>query len=213
LPDLTKDAPMSKFTLWFSRAAIGAAIALLATGQPVLAQRGGGGGGAGHGGGWGGGGWGGGGWGHSGFHRGYGGFYGGYFLDDPFLYGPYYYGGLPYYYPPPPPPVQPAPYFPVAPINPSVDAGPEKIGAPRPLTDTIATIEVHVAPDAEIWFDGNKTQQRGSERLFKTPPLTPGRTFTYQVRATWTVDGTPITRTQTVQAEAGKRSVVNFDNP
>jgi uncharacterized protein (TIGR03000 family) len=203
---------MSMPTSWFTRAALAGAIVLFANTQPVFAQRGGGG----HGGGWGGGSWGGGGrgyggWGYGGrgYGYGYGGWYGGYFADDPFLYGPYYYGGMPYYYPPPPP-GPPAPYYPPAPIIPNYDQGPEKLGAPRATSESPAMIEVRVLPDAEIWFDGNKTSQRGSERLFKTPPLTAGKTFNYEVRASWTVNGTPTTKTQMVQIEAGKRSVVNF---
>jgi len=170
---------------------------LFVTAQPSLAQRGGGHGGGGHGGGghggWGRGGWGGGGW------------YGGYWYGDPFYYGPYYYGGLPYYYPAPA-----VPYYQPGPIMVTPGSGYEPLDVPRSVTDNTALIEVRVPADAEIWFDGTKTTQRGANRLFSTPPLTPGKTFTYEVRASWTVNGTTTTKTHQVQVEAGKRSWVSF---
>jgi len=47
-------------------------------------------------------------------------------------------------------------------------------------------------------------------RYFATPPLTPGQTFNYELRAAWMVNGAPTTMTRAVQVQAGKRSAVNF---
>ena len=55
-------------------------------------------------------------------------------------------------------------------------AGP--VGPPLP-----ATISIEVLPDAELWFDGNKTQQTGATRNFQSPPLDGGKTYHYVVRA------------------------------
>jgi uncharacterized protein (TIGR03000 family) len=74
----------------------------------------------------------------------------------------------------------------------------------------IARVEVRVPPDAELWFDGTKMTQVGPLRTFTTPPLTPGRTFTYEVRASWMANGVPVTQTRQITVEAGKRATVDF---
>jgi uncharacterized protein (TIGR03000 family) len=214
MPNKPKVPTMCNTTRWFTKVALAAAIVLSIT-PHCHAQRGGGhggmgggGGGMGHGGSWGGAGWGHGGWGRGGGWYG-GGFYGG-FYGDPYYYGPYYYGGLPYYYPPPVAPIiQPAPIV----MNPGIAMSPgyeaEQLAPPRPADNT-AIIEVQVPADAEVWFDGTKTSQRGTNRLFTSPPLAPEQTYTYEIRAAWTVNGTPATKTFQVQVAAGKRSWVSF---
>jgi len=76
-----------------------------------------------------------------------------------------------------------------------------------------ATVQVRVAPNAEIWFDGSATQQRGPVRDFVTPPLDPSRSFSYQVRARWTENGQPRDETRTVSVQAGQTAVVDFGRP
>jgi len=77
--------------------------------------------------------------------------------------------------------------------------------------DNTATIEVVVPAGAQLWIDGNSTSQTGTVRYFTTPPLTPGQTFTYDVRASWPdSSGAPATQQRTVQVQAGQQSVVNF---
>jgi uncharacterized protein (TIGR03000 family) len=74
-----------------------------------------------------------------------------------------------------------------------------------------AAIEVQVPANAQVWFDGAQTTQKGSERYFATPPLERGKSYTYEVRATWKdSDGNPITQTREVTVEPGKWSIVNF---
>jgi len=77
--------------------------------------------------------------------------------------------------------------------------------------DNTAIIEVVVPAGAQLWIDGNSTAQTGTVRYFTTPPLTPGQTFTYDVRATWTDSSAgPVTQQRTVQVQAGQQSAVNF---
>jgi uncharacterized protein (TIGR03000 family) len=66
-------------------------------------------------------------------------------------------------------------------------------------------------PDAELWFEDDKTRQAGASRDFVSPPLQVGRVFTYKVRARWTdSNGRVIDRARPVNVEAGRRVVVDF---
>jgi uncharacterized protein (TIGR03000 family) len=64
--------------------------------------------------------------------------------------------------------------------------------------------------DAELWFNGFKTQTKGQKREFLTPELLPGQTFTYELKLRWTVDGKDLERTRNVRVQSGVQSVVNF---
>jgi uncharacterized protein (TIGR03000 family) len=82
--------------------------------------------------------------------------------------------------------------------------------SPRTINEK-AAIEVQVPANAQVWFDGTQTAQKGSERYFATPALQRGKNYTYEVRATWTDDkGNAVTQTREVTVEPGKWSVVNF---
>jgi uncharacterized protein (TIGR03000 family) len=49
-----------------------------------------------------------------------------------------------------------------------------------------ASIDSQVPDEhAPMWLDGQPTQQRGTFRPFATPPLEPGRTYSYQLHARW----------------------------
>ena len=61
-----------------------------------------------------------------------------------------------------------------------------------------AVISVHVPADAEVWFDGAPTKQRGAERDYTTPPMPVGRLNHYQVRARWKKGGRVVDQTRTV---------------
>jgi uncharacterized protein (TIGR03000 family) len=61
-------------------------------------------------------------------------------------------------------------------------------------------LNVSVPANAEIWFDGAKTAQRGAFRQFITPPLAPGQDYAYDVKVRWPEDGREVTRRLTVHA-------------
>jgi uncharacterized protein (TIGR03000 family) len=85
-------------------------------------------------------------------------------------------------------------------------------GSSLKAQDNTASIEVLVPAGAKLWFDNNLTRETGTVRYFSTPELQPGRTFKYEVRASWIDDsGRAVTKTQEVSVEAGKRTVVGFD--
>ena len=54
------------------------------------------------------------------------------------------------------------------------------------------------------------TTQQGIQRTYKSPPLEPGKEYTYTVKARWMMDGKPVEQTREVNVRAGHTSQVNF---
>jgi uncharacterized protein (TIGR03000 family) len=170
---------------------------------------------------------------HHGWGWGFGGlgYYGAYPYFDggyPYAYGGYpsSYGSYPYNVPdysyldaqpyvPPPPDYSDyygTPGYGDTTPRPSVPPAMDRV--PQATTDTTAHIDVMVPDSAEVWVEGVKTQQTGSLRHFVSPPLTPGREFSYDIRAKWTdKDGKVVDRTRPVQVHAGGQTMVNFTAP
>ncbi len=177
----------------------GCDVGLLMTPGESSAQRGGRGG---RGGNWGGsrgwsGGWGGYGW--DGGRGNYGGY--GY---SPGYYG-YRYYDMPDYYSSQPSYATPSYYY-----------TPATTGEEQEASDAAnrALVQVRVPDNAEVFFEGEKTNQPGSPRRFISPPLQPGKTFTYDIRARWTDNsGKPVEKTQQVKVQAGRRSMVDGQGP
>lgn len=71
-------------------------------------------------------------------------------------------------------------------------------------------INVRVPPDAEVWFDDQKTSQTGPIRSFITPALNPDQDFVYHIRARWTENGRQVDKTRRIDVHAGDRLFVNF---
>jgi len=82
--------------------------------------------------------------------------------------------------------------------------------APTPRVATALVLVIVPTEDAELWFNGAKTQTRGQKREFLTPELPPGQIFTYEVKVRWTENGKENERTRTVRVQAGSQSGVNF---
>jgi uncharacterized protein (TIGR03000 family) len=200
---------MSRPALILAKAALAAAAVFFASGQSAFAQHRGGGGGRGgtvhsgtvhggtvHSGGYHNGGYHNNGWGWGlGLALGYGLGSWGYYPNYGY-YGPDY--GYDYY-------AQPYYAVPVMPDPSQISLYPPPVNS-----ENTALIDVRIPPDAELWFDGSPTTQRGPARTFTTPSLDPGRTFTYELRATWMANGQQVTQTRAVQVGAGKRSLVDF---
>jgi uncharacterized protein (TIGR03000 family) len=79
-----------------------------------------------------------------------------------------------------------------------------------PSTDQEAIVEVTAPADAVILFDGHKTTQTGTHRVFATPPLPTGQNYSYLVEATFQQDGKPVTQRQRVQVHAGGQAGIVF---
>jgi len=75
---------------------------------------------------------------------------------------------------------------------------------------TTAFVTVWVPADAELRFEGIRTDPRGTFRRFTTPPLIAGREYTYDIHATWSENGRQVTKTRHVPVRAGDRLYVDF---
>ncbi len=124
-------------------------------------------------------------------------YYGGY------AYAPGYYGGG--YY-------EPYPYYPVVPDY-SYGAPGYEIVPPAPAQDNKARVRVIVPPGAKLSFGGQATQQDGFDRLFESPPLTPGQDYVYDITAQWRADGKDVTQTRHVVVRANSTVTVDFTQP
>lgn len=96
------------------------------------------------------------------------------------------------------------------PLDVMPEPAPNIEAAPRPRS-LVASVEVYLPnANAELWFNGVKTQQGGEKRNFVTPELTPGKVFSYEVRARWTENGQQFDQTRTIQVQAGAQVVYAF---
>jgi uncharacterized protein (TIGR03000 family) len=82
-------------------------------------------------------------------------------------------------------------------------------GSTREANTATVSVRVPVA-DAEVWIEGRKTQQQGTTREFVSPPLDPGRSYTYTVRASWVENGKPVEQTRTVPVQANGTATADF---
>src|SRR5262245_8976811 len=76
--------------------------------------------------------------------------------------------------------------------------------------DARAEITIIVPADAEVFFDGSPTKEKGRERLYVTPPLVVGKPYSYEIRARWQADGKPVEQTRTVAVTGGARVRADF---
>jgi uncharacterized protein (TIGR03000 family) len=88
------------------------------------------------------------------------------------------------------------------------------VAKPSSALDSVAHLKVVVpVADAEVWLNGTRTAQTGTERRFKSPPIAPGKDYEYEVRARWLENGQAVERTQTVMVQIGKQASVNLTKP
>jgi uncharacterized protein (TIGR03000 family) len=79
--------------------------------------------------------------------------------------------------------------------------------------ETTARSTVHVLlpeSDARVYFDDSATTETGADRVYTTPALDPAKSYTYTIRATWTTDGQPVSRSKEVKIQPGKDTTVDF---
>jgi uncharacterized protein (TIGR03000 family) len=70
-------------------------------------------------------------------------------------------------------------------------------------------LRVRLPENARLWIEDEPTLQNGRDRLFESPPLTPGKDYAFHLKAEWTENGKQIVRTRTVPIHAG--DFVNID--
>jgi uncharacterized protein (TIGR03000 family) len=77
-------------------------------------------------------------------------------------------------------------------------------------TDNRAHVRVQVPANAVVWFNGTRTELTGSSREFNSPNLTPGKEYTYTVRASWDQNGRQVSQTQNIDVSAGSEIDLTF---
>jgi uncharacterized protein (TIGR03000 family) len=156
-------------------------------------------------------------WGGLGWGLGYGwpgwdygyGYYPGYYDYGYNSYPDYSYGYAPDYYP----------YNPNYAALSTYQAGATQYSQPSypaPRASGAAPVTVRIllpTTDAQVWFNGTQTTETGTDRLFTSPPITPDKNYTYEIKARWTQDGTEVVRTRTLPVHPGQRLMVNFSQP
>jgi uncharacterized protein (TIGR03000 family) len=76
-----------------------------------------------------------------------------------------------------------------------------------------AEIILYVPTGAEIWFNDDKTSQSGPVWVYKTPPLPPGRDFSYQLRVRWKEGESTVERNHPLTFRAGDEITLHFTKP
>lgn len=66
------------------------------------------------------------------------------------------------------------------------------------------------SPDAILRLDDTVMPQRGTTRLFLTPPLENGKTYSYMITASWLDNGRRVTQQRKVRFRAGQQAQVDF---
>jgi uncharacterized protein (TIGR03000 family) len=75
-------------------------------------------------------------------------------------------------------------------------------------------LNVRVPGEAQIWIDGDKTQQTGSFRRFLSPQLDQGKSYVYTIKGEWQQpNGQKISRTRKVTVRAGEAVDIDLGRP
>jgi uncharacterized protein (TIGR03000 family) len=94
--------------------------------------------------------------------------------------------------------------------NPPVDSSRESLYYAPETLDNTARLRILLPANAKVWVGGHETGQSGSDREFTSPPLTPGKAYTYEVKARWMVSGEPREQTRKVTVHANQTTTVDF---
>jgi len=82
----------------------------------------------------------------------------------------------------------------------------------RGTTDDRAYLRIVIPADkAEVWIQGEKSEQDRSSQDYVSPPLTMGKRYYYEVRARWTdANGKTVEGTREIPIYAGQPMTVDF---
>jgi uncharacterized protein (TIGR03000 family) len=108
--------------------------------------------------------------------------------------------------------VQPYAATPGTPTTPTTPAPGATTSSYPPGTSAKLTVKLP-APDAQVWVDNWQPQMTGAERMLTTPPLQPGQTYHYTVKAQWNDGGRPVTQERRIDFQAGQEVTVDFTQP
>jgi len=73
-----------------------------------------------------------------------------------------------------------------------------------------ARVVVDLPADAKLYIGDRLSQSTREQRHMDTPKLTPGKTYTYDLRVEMVRDGKPVTETRKVAVKAGEVVRANF---
>jgi uncharacterized protein (TIGR03000 family) len=81
------------------------------------------------------------------------------------------------------------------------------------ITGLPAIIDVKMPCYGDLWVDGAPTEQLGTDRLYRSPPLVRGAEYVYLLKARWLDgQGKPVEQTREVRVHCGERVLVVFPN-
>jgi len=92
-----------------------------------------------------------------------------------------------------------------------IATGTTYVASSSPAAPTnVATVRV-ILPDSQatVWVDGSRTSSTGAVRVYQTPELSTGGTYT--IKASWMTEGREVTNERNVTVAAGQTSVVDFN--
>ncbi|MBM3980839.1 MAG: TIGR03000 domain-containing protein [Planctomycetes bacterium] len=107
----------------------------------------------------------------------------------------------------------PRPRNPSVSVWPVVESFPAAGAAPVPAAKSGGGLILSVRvpqPAAEVFVDGQKTAQTGTDRTFESPPLEPGQTYKYRVTARWVERGQVVEVSKDVTGAPGEVVRVDF---
>jgi uncharacterized protein (TIGR03000 family) len=129
------------------------------------------------------------------------GYYNPHAYQSRYLYYPFYGGSYPWY--------DYQPYYGWS-FSSGSDMSEYADGSTLQQPDYSAHITVTLPADAELWFNGTKMTNTGPERNFRSPELTPGRRYTYDVLARWKEHGQEVTQSRKIAVRAGGSVYLEF---
>src|SRR6266849_2503184 len=83
----------------------------------------------------------------------------------------------------------------------------------KPAPRDQAVVVVRLPADAKLMIESNPTTQTGSERVFTSPSLSPGKKYVYTLEATWKGNGREIRAVRETVVRAGEKTLVDFTVP
>ncbi len=88
--------------------------------------------------------------------------------------------------------------------------GPVIVATAAQPTANEAEVIVRVPANATLFANGQPTELTGTQRIFRTPALTPGRDFSYELRVEYAAQGETKTAKRQITVRANHRTTVDF---